>query len=104
METFVTVVVLLAMVAVGVLLIHLLNNQPTSASPLSPTAAPARLSGNRRHRSRGRFAVVPERAAPAIAATGDAAGSGHGAGLGRERSESPCFPQYTRQASGRHQQ
>lgn len=42
METFVTVVVVMAMIAMGVLLIHLANRQHAIASPPSTTVAPGR--------------------------------------------------------------
>jgi len=82
METFVIVVVLLAMVAVGVLLIHLLNNQhderitafpygrPRPAvrglAPSDPQKARGRAgtsgTGDRRdHRDRGRGRLRPRR-------------------------------------------
>ncbi|MGW7240959.1 hypothetical protein [Streptomyces sp. NPDC054804] len=79
METFVTVVVLLAMVAVGVLLIHLLNNQHDdriSAFPYGRSRAvvqgpapPARQKGRGRagtsgtgdHRDGGHGRIRPQR-------------------------------------------
>ncbi|MFJ2239326.1 hypothetical protein [Streptomyces sp. NPDC087859] len=82
METFVTVLVLLAMVAVGVLLIHLLNNQHAEritafpygrsrlavrgAAPSDPQKARGRAgtsgTGDRRdHRDGGRGRLRPRR-------------------------------------------
>ncbi|MFI1927511.1 MULTISPECIES: hypothetical protein [unclassified Streptomyces] len=42
METFVIVVVVMAMITLGVLLIHLANRQHANASPPSATATPGR--------------------------------------------------------------
>lgn len=42
METFVIVVVVMGMIAMGVLLIHLANRQHAIASPPSTTVAPGR--------------------------------------------------------------
>ncbi|MFJ1808751.1 MULTISPECIES: hypothetical protein [unclassified Streptomyces] len=46
METFVIVVVVMAMIALGVLLIHLANRQHAIASPPSITAASGRPGGD----------------------------------------------------------
>ncbi|MFF1296968.1 MULTISPECIES: hypothetical protein [unclassified Streptomyces] len=86
METFVTAVMLLAMVAVGVLLIHRLNTQHDERIAVSLTVAPGRLSGGRRRRPRRSLAVVPG-AVPAIAATGDVDAFGRIAGPGPRGSE-----------------
>ncbi len=46
MEAFVTVVVVMAMIALGVLLIHLANRQHSDSIAPSSAAAPRRLRGD----------------------------------------------------------
>ncbi|MEU3612354.1 hypothetical protein ABZ725_08535 [Streptomyces sp. NPDC006872] len=46
METFVALVVVMAMIALGVLLVHLANRQHAIAPPPSTTAAPGQAGGD----------------------------------------------------------
>ncbi len=95
METFLTVVVILAMVALGAFLIHRLNNPHTSASRPSRSSRSLPTVRGPGPSARSRLPVAPRRARRAMAepsATAAVGDSGPGPGPAHKGSESSCSP------------